>query len=214
MRSSRIRVVLSNGQVQALEPVVTLINQELGLQVLSSTDLSRAVISPDISEPALSARLTPETRKALVENGIPLNIPFKILRKVGNHQRKFECYRQSHTNGLVEYRNPAQNTFSVGYIHEMLQFTSGSGIELTMACLAKCSEVEDQFLQNNAVLGVRLCGRNICSYTLVPIQQLNHVVRYPWSDTSQLIISIHNLRDPELEYDAENSVFDIEIDGF
>ena len=156
----------------------------------------------EASPPAHSRRLSPETRTALEKQGGSLHFHhLKILKRVTFQHNTFECYSHSRRNGLVEYSVNEQRIGLVGYIHELFQYTPEVGPCTTLACIAQCSEVEDRFLHDDIALGARLCGREVRDYAVVPISILAHVVRYPWSASTQLIISVHNFGNAAVDKD-------------
>jgi hypothetical protein len=162
-----------------------------------------------ITEPSTQTRsgqVCNETREALVKQGVPLDLhQVRILRRVKFQQNTFECYMHSRVNGLVEYFAAGQAFGLVGYIHEIFQYTTESGTHATLACIAQCRKVEDQFLPDSVALGARLCGREVQDYAVIPIDMLAHVVRYPWSASTQLIISVHNIEDGGARRDGDMS---------
>jgi hypothetical protein len=198
-RSSNIRVLLASDKVQALQPLVELADGELGSQILRTLVFNDVIPQPSYyEEEADLVCLSSETQSAILESRIPHNAQFRILRKVKFQLRTLEPYSRSGNNGLVEYPSSNGGHPSVGYIWEMFRCTDMSGIITTLACIAQCSEVEEQFLDNSLELGARLCGRDVQRHILVPVHLLAHVVRFPWSTTAQLIISMHDSNDDGL----------------
>jgi hypothetical protein len=196
-RSSKIRVLLASKRIHALQPLVELADTELDTQISRTPELNDGVPHPSyFEEEAISAQLSLETQSAMMASAIPHNPGcFRILRKVKFQQRTLEPYSRSRTNGLVEYPHAKGGHPAVGYIHQIFRYSDESGLTTTLACIAQCSEVEDQFLDNSLDLGARLCGRDVQRHVLVPAYLLAHVVRFPWSTTSQLVISIHDYND-------------------
>jgi hypothetical protein len=206
-RSSKIRVLLASERVQALQPLVALAERELGTQFLRTPDFNAVVPQPSYCEQAVDlVKLSSETQSAILDSAIPPNSQFKILRKVKFQLRTLEPYSRSGKNGVVEYPNSKGGHPLVGYIREIFQYTTQSGVLATLACIAQCSEVEEQFLGNRLELGARLCGRDVQRHVLVPIHLLAHVVRFPWSITAQLIISMHDSLDEGLGNSSDTNV--------
>lgn len=192
--SSKIRTVLGRTNLPALHSLRTVADQELGTQLVPVPDSVRVVLKGK-DEPLHISSLSDHTREALSRS--TFTQPFhdlRLLRKAKVRQSIFEPYSSSYKNGFVEYPTSQEGFHAVGYIHELFQYTPENfAICITLACIAQCARADEQFLQNRLELGARLCGRDIDHYTIVILEELSHVVRYPWGPDTQLVISVHNL---------------------
>jgi hypothetical protein len=198
---------MASEKIQALQPLVVLADSKLGTQILRTPDFNDMIPQPSYcEEEADLVHLSSQTQSAILASAIPPNASrFRILRKVKFQLRTLEPYSRSRTNGLVEYPSSKGGHPMVGYIREIFQYTDESGAITSLACIAQCSKVEEQFLDNSVELGARLCGREVQQHVLVPIHLLAHVVRFPWNATTQLIISMHDSDDNGLgNYDDAN----------
>jgi hypothetical protein len=197
-----MRTILAGQTIPALQPLVEIADQKLGSRMLSPSTFTDMITEP--STLGRSSQVSEETRAALVKQGLSLNLrQVKILKRVKFQQNTFECYSHSRVNGLVEYSALGQDFGVVGYIHEIFECMNESGASAAMVCIAQCCGVDDQFLPESIALGARLCGREIQDYVVVAISMLAHVVRYPWSPTTQLVISVHNIGDTGTHRDTE-----------
>jgi hypothetical protein len=172
-----------------------LANESLSLNLALSEELLPD--DPVIKFAGSESRPSNETQTALICADLANNLnSVKVVRKVTLTHKDFEPYRFSRKNGIVEFPDQVPNKlghWSVGYIHEIIQTSQkDTGLVSLLACVAECIKSEEKFLGDREDLGVRLCGRGILRYVLTPVEKMAHVVRYPWSTSAQLFISIHN----------------------
>lgn len=190
--SAQIRALLASQKVATLSPLVKLANEALEFGVSSPNILDTN--APQLTFMSGGHGISKETRAVLVAGNInAVSHDIKTLSKVILQHSEFEPYKYSRKNGFVEFpvRN-ASGFWSVGYIHELLQVFDNSKKIHIVACIAQCVDVNEQFLGNPRELGARLCGRKTGQYVMIPVDKLSHVVRYPWSASAQLVISVYN----------------------
>ncbi|KIM32543.1 hypothetical protein M408DRAFT_19943 [Serendipita vermifera MAFF 305830] len=194
LRLAKIRAVMSDNKHAGLDKLMKLANNDLDLNVLAADNRQQNILQVEPHSTG-SSSLSRESRSAFVHHPA-LNLDnMTMVKKATVHNSVFESYRRSTKNGLVEFPGECANANfqPVGYIHEIFQ-VHGTAEQHTLlvACIAQCVDVQDQFLDNASELGARLCGREIARYVIIPVEKLSHVIRYPWSSSAQLIISIYN----------------------
>lgn len=159
------------------------------------------IVDESIGISNIQQRMSHETQLAISMQGLPISHDSNVLSlyKLTVSGRRLELYKSSQKNGFVEFPlipNDGRIFWPVGYIHEIIQVQQGDKQLSHFACIAQCRDAEERFLDNSKDLGARLCGRSVLKYVVVPAGHLRHVVRYPWSSTTQLVISTHNHKDP------------------